>query len=90
MLSTKDIKDIKGVVDLSLESVKKDITEIKQVLKVVKSDVTDVKSTLNEMTTAVGNIFQWTDDIHNSLVKKKLPQRVEKIEKHLGIPSYLD
>jgi len=59
-------------------------------LESVQNDVKTVQNTLNNLTEVTGNILSWTDDIHNEIVREKLPQRVHRIEKHLGFPVVAD
>lgn len=65
-------------------SLKQDVSSIKQNLSTVKDDIDDMKSKLNDfaslMLSAVNSILGWTQDIHESIVKEKLPQRVKKLE----------
>lgn len=32
---------------------------------------------------AFGNLFDWVEDIHKTIVKKELPKRVKRLEKYL-------
>lgn len=47
--------------------------------------------TLNEsLIPILGNIHEWTDEIHNEVVRERLLKRVKRLEKHLGLPSLAD
>jgi len=64
----------------SLDPLKKDIAEVKKVVYQVKRDLKDVKIKLNELTDFVvptlGNIFEWTDDIHKAFIGKSSRKRL--------------
>lgn len=70
-----------------LLAVKQDLTTVKSDVRTIKEDIIDMKIKLNDfastMLDAVGNIIDWTQDTHKSLVKEKLPERVQKIEQIL-------
>ena len=97
MLTKSDIKTIAQVIDKSLKPVKKDLTDLKKDLTGVKSDLSGVKSDLTGVkqdlksvketvefsAQGVVDLLEWTQDIHDSIVKEKLPERVRKLEKIL-------
>ena len=94
MLTKSDIRSISTLLDDKLSPVKKDlsgvkqdVSSIKQNLSAVTEDIYDMKSKLNNfaslMLSAVNNILEWTQDIHESIVKEKLPQRVKKLEQFI-------
>ncbi len=68
-LTKKDLKNIGSIMEEKLEPVKKDI-------KRVEIKVDGVEKKVNELTgfivPAVGNILEWTDDIHRAIVGKPI------------------
>ena len=79
-----------GIVQSDIKSMKGDINTVQGDIKTMKSDINSVKETLNNLTEMTGDILSWTDDIHKEIVMEKLPQRVHRIEKHLGFPVLAD
>lgn len=79
----KEMKKQHNEVVQKIDSVQGDI-------KSIKGDVKAVQYTLNNLSEMTGNILSWTDDIHKEIVMEKLPQRVHRIEKHLGFPLLAD
>ncbi len=79
-------KDV-SVLKQDVSGLKQDVSSIKQGLSTVKNDVDAIKSKLNDfaslMLSAVNSILEWTQDIHETIVKEKLPQRVKKLEQLL-------
>ncbi len=63
---------------------KNDIQIIKEIVyegvQPIKDNITDIKSNVEFIKDATIEILSWADDIHKSLVKNKLPERVEKLE----------
>ena len=99
-LTTHDLeaigKQTSKIISTSLKPIKSDLSAIKTDIKVLKTDIkvlrTDVKelkSDVKFLKDATVEILSWADDIHRTLVKDKLPQRVERIEKHLDLPHSL-
>ncbi|KKR03271.1 MAG: hypothetical protein UU25_C0001G0032 [Microgenomates group bacterium GW2011_GWB1_40_9] len=86
----KEMKKQHNEVVQKLEFVQSDIKSMKSDIKTVQSDVKNVQETLNNLTEMTGDILSWTDDIHKEIVMEKLPQRVHRIEKHLGFPVLAD
>ena len=88
-----DIKSMKGDINTvqgDIKTMKSDINTVQGDIKTMKSDINSVKETLNNLTEMTGDILSWTDDIHKEIVMEKLPQRVHRIEKHLGFPVLAD
>ncbi len=86
MLSKTDIKIIKNLLknfatkdDLKNFTTKDDLKDLAK-----QKDLLEVKEKLDNLyqfsEEAFGNLLEWTDDIHKSLVKEKLPERVRKLE----------
>ena len=54
-------------------------------LEIVKQDVASIRNSLEDLSefskSAIGNILDWTQEIHETIVKKNLPKRVTRIEK---------
>lgn len=52
-----------------------------------QKDLLDVKGKLDDLYSlsvlAFGNLFDWVEDIHKTIVKKDLPKRVKKLERYL-------
>lgn len=86
MLTKSDIKSIKNLLKnfATKDDLKNFATKSDLKLLAKQSDLLDVKQKLNDLTefsqTAIGNILVWTDDIHQTIVKEKLPERVQKLE----------
>jgi len=82
-------KDLTGVksdltgVKSDLTGVKSDLTGVKSDLTGVKQDLKSVKETVEFSAQGVVDLLEWTQDIHDSIVKEKLPERVRKLEKIL-------
>ena len=80
MLTRTDIKIIKDLLKIFAT---KDY--LKSLAK--QSDLLDVKQKLDDLTDfskeSIGNILVWTDEIHRTLVKEKLPERAKKLEQIL-------
>lgn len=87
----KDLKgfatknDLKGLAkQKDLLTVKKDVNSLKIDVKTIKADIIDMKSKINEFASftiqVLGSVAEWTQDIHESIVKKELPERVQKLE----------
>jgi len=86
MLTKKDISQL-------LESLKKVFAtkqEAKRQHTVVIQRLDRIQEDLSSLTEVTGNILSWTDDIHKEMVSEKLPQRVHRLEKHLGYPVLAD
>lgn len=94
MLTKNDLQQIKAVVDDSLHSVKQDVSTLKTDVSMIKTDMGGIKDKLDELydfsVHAAGNILDWTNEIHTTIVKKKLPERLERLEKHSGLPQFAD
>ncbi|MEK7543918.1 MAG: hypothetical protein AAB557_03555 [Patescibacteria group bacterium] len=73
-----------------VSGLKQDVATVKTDISLVKIDLRGVKDKLDELFDfsihAIGDILDWTNEIHTTIVKKKLPERVERLEKHVGIP----
>lgn len=93
MLDKSDLKAIQAIVDGSLKPIKTDVSSLKQDVSGLKQDMRAVKTKLDDLydfsVDAFGNILDWTQEIHTTLVQKKLPERVKRIEKHLGLSAPL-
>ena len=80
MLTKTDIKIIKDL--LKIFATKDDLKSLAK-----QSDLLDVKQKLDDLTDfskeSIGNILVWTDEIHRTLVKEKLPERAKKLEQIL-------
>ena len=83
-----DVSSLKS----DVSGLKQDVATIKTDMSLLKKDVHSVKDKLDELydfsVHAIGNILDWTNEIHTTIVKKKLPERVERLEKHVGIPPF--
>jgi len=79
-----------GTMQGDIQSTKSDIKIMQGDVKTLQVDVKTVKETLNNLVEMTGEILSWTDDIHKEIVMEKLPQRVHRIEKHLGFPVLAD
>lgn len=95
MLTKSDLKAIDKLLDKrfntelkpvkqDIASVKQDLTSVKQDIASVKNDTKSMKKNLKDLTDFVKGtippIFEWIDEIHRTIVKEKLPQRVKKLE----------
>lgn len=96
MLTKNDLKLIKSLlkdvakqkdldlVKKDLSSVKADVSSLKADVSVLKKDMKSVTVNLKDLTdfvkTSIPPIFKWTDEIHNTVVRENLPQRVKKLE----------
>ena len=73
-----------------VSSLKQDLATVKTDFSLIKADVRSVKDKIDELydfsVHGIGDILDWTNEIHRTIVKKKLPERVERLEKHAGIP----
>mgnify|MGYP001614459207 CR=1 FL=1 len=88
-----DIKVVQGdvkIVQGDVQSVKDDIKTVQVDIQSMKGDIKTVQETLSNLTDMTRDILSWTDDIHKEIVQEKLPQRVHRIEKHLGFPVLAD
>lgn len=95
----KDLSTLKtevGILKTDVKDMKEDVGTLKidvSVLKIdvsnIKTDITDMKSKINDFASftikALGSIADWTQDIHESIVKEKLPERVKKLEHILKV-----
>lgn len=95
MLTQSDIKKIKSLLknfatkddlksfatksDLKNFATKDDLKELAQ-----QKDLLEVKTKLDQLTElsteGIGDLLEWTQEIHNSIVVQKLPDRVKKLE----------
>ena len=86
-LTKNDLKAIKSIVDTSIEPVMKDISSL-------KTETLGIRDKLDELykfvVPAIGELLEWSDDILRSIVKKKLPERVERLEKQTGLHRLVD
>jgi len=64
MLTQKDIKKIK-------ESLKDDFDGLSKSIQRVEKKVDTVSENIDDLSGAVGAIFEWTDDIHRAIVGRK-------------------
>lgn len=93
----KDVSSLKINI-LTLRSdfltLKTDVSVLKKDVSGLKQDMGTVKTKLDELydfsVESIGNILDWTNKIHTSIVQKKLPERVERLEKHSGLPQFAD
>lgn len=60
----------------------------------VDKNVGSVAQELSKLTESLvpilGNLHEWTDEIHNAVVRERLLKRVKRLEKHLGLPTLVD
>ena|SRR3989344_1155953 len=63
------------------------LTSIEKRVSSIEEDVQDIH---DAVVPALGNLHQWTDEIHRDIVREKLPARVKRIEKHLSLPPLAD
>lgn len=90
MITDADIEKLKKVFSTKDDAqVKHDqvILKLNAIEKRVSSVETDVKSLNEFIVPAIGNILQWSDEIHAKVVREKLLKRVKRVEKHLDLPS---
>ncbi|MBI2029145.1 hypothetical protein HYT02_01895 [Candidatus Gottesmanbacteria bacterium] len=73
MLTNSDTQVISNIIKTELKPVKDD-------LKVIKKDLKDLTNFVKD---SIPPIFEWTDDIHKSIVKEKLLERVKDLERTL-------
>lgn len=85
-----DVSSIKQ----NVSTLKTDVSVLKKDVSGLKQDMGTVKTKLDELydfsVESIGNILDWTNKIHTSIVQKKLPERVERLEKHSGLPQFAD
>lgn len=78
-LTKKDAKNFATKGDLKSFATKEDLNPLAK-----QDDLLKVKEKLNDLTDfsqeAIGNILDWTEEIHQILVKDKLPERVKRLE----------
>lgn len=84
LVSKQDAKDFATKNDLRNFATKDDLEELAK-----QKDLIEVKKTLGDLKDfaleGIGNLLEWTNDIHNSIVKEDLPKRVKRVE---GIVSH--
>ena len=70
--------------EIGLTVVRKDVSVLKTDVAAIKQDTTDIKIKVNEFASftidALGNILEWTQDIHETIVQEELPARVKNLE----------
>lgn len=89
MLTKSDVKIIRNVfkseLTIELKPLKQDINLVKNGTITINKDILSMKEKLNEFASfvvqALGNVLDWSEDIHDSIVKEKLPERVKKLER---------
>ena len=81
----KDVSVLKK--DVSI--LKTDVSILKKDVHDIKQDTTDIKLKVNDFAKtaldALGNLLEWTDDIHRANVREKLPERVKQLEQIIKI-----
>lgn len=89
MLTKSDIKIIKRLLEgfATKSDLKNFVTKDDLKLLAKQSDLLEVKEKLQELTEfsedAFGNLLEWTDDIHKTIVRDDLPRRVRRLEEAL-------
>ena len=92
LTSKADLKPFITIADLRKElvPVKSDLTDLQKELKPIKKDLEEVKKNLFSVKETaefsakrVVDILEWTQEIHDTIVREKLPERVRKLEKTL-------
>lgn len=77
-------EEVKPIIRDELKPVKQDISGLKSDVTSLKSDIKDIKTNLTNLTEfameAIGNLLEWTQEIHDTLVKEDLSKRVKKLE----------
>ncbi len=63
------------------------IIKLNTIEKRVSNVEHDVTSFNEAMVPILGNLHEWTDEIHNEVVREKLLKRVKRLERHLGVPT---
>lgn len=61
------------------------ILKLNAIEKRARSLEGDVKGLHDFIVPALGNLHEWTDEIHNEVVREKLLKRVKRLEKHVGL-----
>lgn len=93
MITDADIKKLKAVFATKADAQAQHdvvITKLNMLEKHIEA-VDKGLETLNEsLVPILGNIHEWTDEIHNEVVKERLLKRVKRLEKHLGLPALAD
>ena len=93
MITDADVKKLKAVFATKDDAkAQHDAVIIK--LNVLEKHIASVDQgleTLNEsLIPILGNLHEWTDEIHNAVVRERLLKRVKRLEKHLGLPTLVD
>lgn len=81
-----DLSSVKKTVETVEKRVQSVETKVASIDKKVTSIDKKVNSIDEFLHTYIPNMADWTEDINKAIVKDKLPQRVERIEKHLDLP----
>ncbi len=93
-LNQNDLKKISNIVNTAINPVKTDVKTLKKDVKTLKKDVSSLQTDVTGLKTdvssiketaeftkkAVIDILDWTQDIHESIFLKKIPERVGKLE----------
>lgn len=72
-MNKNDLQQIRTILKDELDPVKRDIAS-------VKTDVSSIKETVEFTKKAVIDILDWTQDIHESIFLKKIPERIKRLE----------
>lgn len=91
MLTQSDLQAIDNILDKRLKKellpIKTDVAVLKTDVKTLKTDVSVLKADVSVLKAdvaftkdAVINLLDESQDIHETLVKEKLPQRVHRLE----------
>lgn len=93
----EDVSDLKKDVSslkINILTLRSDFLTLKTDVSGLKQDMGTVKTKLDELydfsVESIDNILDWTNEIHTSIVQNKLPKRVERLEKHSGLPQFAD
>ena len=102
-LTKKDFKDLSKVIEVAIDQKfdEKFDQKFDEKFKPIKSDLSELKTKINSIEhklddlseftqEATGNILEWTDEIHTTIVKEQLVRRVKRLEKHNNLPSLAD
>ena len=92
--SLHSVKQDVSTLKTDVSGLKQDVSTLKTDVSMIKTDMGGIKDKLDELydfsVHAVGNILDWTNEIHTTIVKKKLPERLERLEKHSGLGQFAD
>lgn len=70
-----------------VSSLKTDVSVLKTGVSELKTDVNYIKRKLDDLSDfardSITQLMEWSNDIHNSIVKENLPERVKKLEQTL-------